>query len=65
MVPTNDELAQFQELWKKNFGTEISKEVAYEKGIKLIRLISIIYKPMTDKELQMVQERLKVITESN
>lgn len=65
MALTNEQVSQFQELWKKNFGIEITKELAYEKGVKLMRLMSIIYKPMTDNELRLVQERLKAISESN
>jgi hypothetical protein len=35
---------------------EISREDAYEKGIKLLRLMSIIYKPMTKKEYKFIQK---------
>lgn len=29
-------------LWKQHFGTEITKEQALEKGLRLIRLIEIV-----------------------
>ncbi|MFA6520439.1 MAG: hypothetical protein WCT44_02405 [Candidatus Paceibacterota bacterium] len=29
---------------------EISREDAYEKGMKLLRLMSIVYKPITEEE---------------
>lgn len=44
-------------LYHKRFGKEISREEAYGKGIKLMRLVEIIYKPMTESEFKQVQER--------
>lgn len=35
---------------------EISREDAYEKGIKLLRLMSIVYNPMTEKEYEQIQK---------
>ncbi len=60
---TDEEITSFQELYKKHFGKEISREVALEKGIKLQRLVSLVYQPMTEAELKLVQERLKTISE--
>ena len=44
-------------LYHKRFGKEISREEAYAKGAKLMRLVEIIYKPMTEAEFKKVQER--------
>lgn len=46
-------------LYRKRFGKEISWEAAYEKGVKLMRLVKIIYKPITEAEYKQVQERRK------
>ena len=46
-------------LYKKRFGKEISREEAYEKGIKLMRLVEIVYQPMTEAEYKQLQERRK------
>lgn len=43
---TNQDIQNFQAIYKKNFGKEISKEEAYEQGIKLITLMKNIYKPI-------------------
>lgn len=56
---TDERIKKFQLLWKNRFGKEISREEAYEKGAKLIRLIQLIYKPMTEKEYQQLQKRRK------
>ena len=54
---TENEVSKFQELYRKRFGKEISREEAYEQGAKLIRLVELIYKPMTEAEYQQLQER--------
>ena len=58
MLP-DEQIKKFQALWKNRFGQEISKEEAYEKGAKLIRLVELIYKPMSAEEYEMVQKRRK------
>lgn len=42
MVLADEHIAQFQALWKKHYGTEITKEQALEKGLRLIRLLEAI-----------------------
>lgn len=56
MVLTDEDIAKFQALYKSEFGMEISKEDAYEKGIKLFRLMSAVYKPMTEQEYERIQK---------
>ena len=57
MVLDSEQITKFQTLYKSRFGKEISREEAYEKGIKLMRLVEITYKPMTETEYQQLQER--------
>lgn len=54
---SDEQIIKFQTLWKNRFGKDISREEAYEKGVKLIRLVELIYKPMTEKEYQQLQGR--------
>jgi len=51
------QITQLQTLYKNRFGKEISREQALEQGVKLIRLVSLIYKPMTQEENLKVQTR--------
>ncbi|MEK9170774.1 MAG: hypothetical protein AAB789_00455 [Patescibacteria group bacterium] len=46
-------------MYKKRFGKEITREEAYEKGVKLMRLVEIVYQPMTETEYKQLQERRK------
>lgn len=56
---SDEQITKFQTLYKNRFGRKISREEAYEKGAKLIRLVELIYKPMTEAEYKMVQKRRK------
>jgi len=57
MYLTDEQIAKFQTLYKNRFGEEISREEAYEKGVKLLRLVELIYKPMTETEYKKLQKR--------
>jgi hypothetical protein len=57
---SDEQIKKFQTLYK-NLGKEIRKEEAYEKGAKLIRLVELIYKPMTEDEYKQLQKRRKEI----
>ena len=58
---SDEQIKKFQLLWKNRFGKEISREDVFEKGAKLLRLIELIYKPMTETEYKKLQERRKEI----
>jgi len=59
MFLTDDEVLQFQAIYRNQFGKEISQEDARERGTKLVRLFEIIYKPMTKADYNKVQQRRK------
>jgi len=42
---SDEKVIEFQNLYKEHFGEEISKKDAYEQGIKLLQLISVLYRP--------------------
>lgn len=54
---SDEQLKTFTTIYKNRFGKDISREEAYEKGVKLIRLVELIYKPMTEADYQRVQSR--------
>lgn len=54
---SDEQIKSFQLLYKNRFGKEIGYDEAYEKGNKLLRLVQLIYKPMTEKEYQVLEER--------
>ena len=56
---TDGQVTKFQSLYKNHFGTEISREDAIEGGIKLVRLMSIIYSPITKRDYFELQKRRK------
>lgn len=44
------DIAEFQMLYKKHFGIEISKAEALEKGLRLIRLTEIVSKAVAKNQ---------------
>lgn len=56
MALSDEDIRKFQALYKSAFGTDISREDAYESGIKLLRLMSLVYTPMTEQELKSIQK---------
>ena len=56
---SNKQVLEFQRIYKNHFGKDISSEEALEKGIKLLRLVEIIYKPMTEEQFENLQKRRK------
>jgi len=59
MVPDEQMITKYQELVKKRFGREISREEAMESGTALLRLVELIYKPMSEEEYKQLQKRRK------
>ncbi len=43
---TNEALSEFKELWKTEFGEEISDEKAMKEAINLLTLMNAVYKPI-------------------
>ncbi len=60
MVLTDADIQKFQALYRSEFGMEISAEEAYEKGIKLVRLMSAVYRPMTKEQFERIQKHREV-----
>jgi hypothetical protein len=52
-------IQKFQALYKNRFGKEISEDEAYDKGAKLLQLMTLVYHPMTREQLEAVQARRK------
>lgn len=59
MILSDEDITKFQTLYKSELGMEITREDAYEKGIKLLRLLSLVYKPMTEEEHELIQKHRK------
>ncbi|MGW8185004.1 MAG: hypothetical protein ACWGHO_02740 [Candidatus Moraniibacteriota bacterium] len=64
---SNKQVSKFQTIYKNRFGKEISRSDALEKGARLVRLMQIIYTPITEKELLEFQKRrdAKTLTKLN
>lgn len=54
---SRERIEQFKALYRKNFGKELSDQDAYEKASKLLRTVRLVYKPITENELEQLQKR--------
>jgi len=54
---SEERLEEFKRIYKKEFGEDLSDQDALEKATKLLRLVEIIYKPMTQEEYDKLQKR--------
>jgi len=59
MSLSKEALEEFKAIWKKEFKEEISDQYALESATKLLRLMEIVYKPITQKDYNMLQKRRK------
>lgn len=48
------QLTIFKALYKQHFGEELSQEDAVEKALKLVRMMQLVYKPITKEQYQQV-----------
>ena len=55
MVLSDKDITKFQELYKKHFGIDISREDALDQGGKLLRLVSIVCKPLVEQGSNSIQ----------
>jgi hypothetical protein len=56
---SKERLEEFKKIYKKKFGKDISDQDALEQATKLMRLMEIIYKPMTQEQYDQLQKRRK------
>lgn len=59
MQLTNNQIQRFQTFFLKHFGKEISREDAIEKGLKLVRLLELTYKPIKKSDFEKLQNQDK------
>lgn len=50
MVLSDENIKEFQTLYREHFGEEISVEDARENGTKLVHLISLLYRPTSQNK---------------
>jgi hypothetical protein len=56
---SSEQLQEYKRIYKEHFGKDISDAEALESATKLISLVKAVYKPMTKKEFEFVEERRK------
>ncbi len=57
MALNDKHIAELQRIYKARFGKEISREEALAQGLKLLRMVELVYKPMTEVEYRQLEAR--------
>lgn len=57
-------LTKFSKLMRELYGVELSREEAYEQATKLLELVKVVYRPMTEEEFRKTIESIKDKDES-
>lgn len=55
------QVEEFRAIYKKQFGKELSKEEALDKGSQLVRLMQFVYQPIVDGAHVMKPKQLKEV----
>ncbi len=55
MQLTDEDIEEFQDLYERKCGIRIEKVEAQAKAISLIRLMQIVYRPLTDEERRIAE----------
>jgi hypothetical protein len=62
MMLSDENIIDFQKLYKEHFGKDLNKKEAYEQGMKLLQLVSIVYRPMTAEDFEKLQtQRVEIL----
>ena len=56
---SEQDITNFQTLYKQEFGIEISRAQALEEGLKLVGLMNNVYQPMTQDEHDEIERHRK------
>jgi len=54
---SEERLQKFKQIYKKCFNKDLLDQEALEKATKLLRLVGIVYEPMTQEEYNALQKR--------
>ncbi|MFA4942778.1 MAG: hypothetical protein WC564_04040 [Patescibacteria group bacterium] len=64
MLVENKYITEFQVIYEKNYNQKISFKEAQEQLIKLMRLMEIIYQPISKKSLVEARQKQKILLAS-
>ena len=56
---SKERLDEFKRIYKKEFKEDLSDAGALEKATKLLRLVELVYKPITKEDYDKLQKRRK------
>ena len=61
---SNDHIKKYQALYHERFGVELSRAEVCEKLESLVKMVELTYKPITEKEMRLVERRRKKLSKN-
>jgi hypothetical protein len=55
MTPTDEQINEFKNIYKKRFGYELTSTEARERGMSLIRIVKFTYRAITQAEVDALE----------
>jgi hypothetical protein len=66
MVLSDENIIEFQNIYREHFGKEITKEDACNQGMKLLKLVSILYRQKTTEDFENSQaQQVELLRKQN
>ena len=56
---SDQQITKFQELYFSHFGIQLDKNEAYEKASKVLRLVELVYEPITKEKIRALKAALE------
>lgn len=56
-MPSDEQIKKLQILYKKLLGKELGLSEAHKEAESLVRGVELTYRPMTEREFEMLQKR--------
>jgi hypothetical protein len=57
MLLSEEYITKYTQLYKKHFGVELPRDEAYDQAAKLLNLVKVVYRPMTEEDYQATKSR--------
>jgi hypothetical protein len=51
MELTDEQISEFQTLYKRRFGVQLDEKEALKQGLELLNIMSVVHKPITKRQL--------------
>jgi hypothetical protein len=55
MAPSDAQITEFKRIYRECFGHDLTSAEAHERGMSLLRIVSFVYQPVTQAEIDALE----------